>query len=99
MRILDGRSIRRNEAADHNGKVAGWSARYIRGGRRGGIKEEEEEKGEALFCTWCVRYVCTCIFLLPFVREGARAGRIIFERGNGVIESYSVKAAVVSNAN
>lgn len=75
MRILDGRSIRRNEAADHNGKVAGWSAaaNAIYGERRN-KRGVEEEKGEALFCTWCVRYVCTCIFLLPFVREGARAG-------------------------
>lgn len=75
MRILDGRSIRRNEAADHNGKVAGWSAaaNAIYGERRN-KRGVEEEKAEALFCTWCVRYVCTCIFLLPFVREGARAG-------------------------
>lgn len=57
MRILDGRSIRRNEAADHNGKVAGWSARYIRGGRerrnkRGGGRER---RGALLYVVRAIR--------------------------------------------
>lgn len=105
MRILDGR-IRRNEAADHNGKVAGRSANdgecdiYGRGRNKRG--EERKKRRSSLYTVRAIRV--RCIFLLPFVREGARAASDNTrqgERGNRVIERYSVKGAVVvfSNAN